>query len=77
MTAKDPLEAVFEILKERVPKSVLIDIQEKIKQLFLHLEVVPKRDFEAHQDVMETLKQQVISMEQRLAALEQTEQDQP
>ena len=71
MTAKDPLGALFEILKSQVPQASLLQVQEKVNQLFSQLELVPKKDFEAHRDVMETLKQQVQDLEQRLKTLEQ------
>ena len=71
MTAKDPLGALFEILKSRLPQASLLEVQEKVNQLFSHLELVPKKDFEAHRDVLETLKQQVQDLEQRLKTLEQ------
>ena len=71
MTAKDPLGALFEILKSQLPQASLLEVQEKVNQLFNHLELVPKKDFEAHRDVLETLKQQVQDLEQRLKTLEQ------
>ncbi len=71
MTAKDPLGALFEILKSQLPQASLLQVQEKVNQLFSQLELVPKKDFEAHRDVMETLKQQVQDLEQRLKTLEQ------
>ncbi len=73
MTAKDPLGALFEILKSQLPQASLLQVQEKVNQLFSQLELVPKRDFEAHRDVMETLKQQVQDLEQRLKTLEQSD----
>jgi len=71
MSAKDPLGALFEILKSQLPQASLLQVQEKVNQLFSQLELVPKKDFEAHRDVMETLKQQVQDLEQRLKTLEQ------
>ena len=73
MTAKDPLGALFEILKSQLPRASLLQVQEKVNQLFSQLELVPKKDFEAHRDVMETLKQQVQDLEQRLKTLEQSD----
>jgi len=73
MTAKDPLGALFEILKSQLPQASLLQVQEKVNQLFSQLELVPKKDFEAHRDVMETLKQQVQDLEQRLKTLEQSD----
>ena len=73
MTAKDPLGALFEILKSQLPQASLLQVQENVNQLFSQLELVPKKDFEAHRDVMETLKQQVQDLEQRLKTLEQSD----
>ena len=73
MTAKDPLGALFEILKSQLTQASLLQVQEKVNQLFSQLELVPKKDFEAHRDVMETLKQQVQDLEQRLKTLEQSD----
>ena len=73
MSAKDPLGALFEILKSQLPQASLLQVQEKVNQLFSQLELVPKKDFEAHRDVMETLKQQVQNLEQRLKTLEQSD----
>jgi BMFP domain-containing protein YqiC len=73
MSAKDPLGALFEILKSQLPQASLVQVQEKVNQLFSQLELVPKKDFEAHRDVMETLKQQVQDLEQRLKTLEQSD----
>jgi polyhydroxyalkanoate synthesis regulator phasin len=73
MTAKDPLGALFEILKSQLPQASLLQVQEKVNQLFSQLELVPKKDFEAHRDVIETLKQQVQDLEQRLKTLEQSD----
>ena len=73
MTAKDPLGTLFEILKSQLPQASLLQVQEKVNQLFSQLELVPKKDFEAHRDVMETLKQQVQDLEQRLKTLEQSD----
>ena len=73
MTAKDPLGALFEILKSQLPQASLLQVQEKVNQLFSQLELVPKKDFEAHRDVMETLKQQVQDLEQRLKTLERSD----
>ena len=73
MTAKDPLGALFEILKRHLPQASLLQVQEKVNQLFSQLELVPKKDFESHRDVMETLKQQVQDLEQRLKTLEQSD----
>ena len=73
MSAKEPLGALFEILKSQLPQASLLQVQEKVNQLFSQLELVPKKDFEAHRDVMETLKQQVQNLEQRLKTLEQSD----
>ena len=73
MTAKDPLSALFEILRNQLPQASLLEVQEKVTQLFSNLELVPKKDFEAHRAVMETLKQQVKDLEQRLQTLEQAD----
>jgi BMFP domain-containing protein YqiC len=72
MTAKDPLGALFEILSSQMPQASLVHVKEKVNKLFSHLELVPKEDFEAHRDVVETLKQQVGNLEQRLKTLEQS-----
>ena len=72
MTAKDPLGALFEILSNQMPQASLVQVKEKVDQLFSHLELVPKKDFEAHRDVVETLKQQLDYLEQRLKALEKS-----
>jgi|TARA_B110000444_G_C18633793_1_gene498128 BMFP domain-containing protein YqiC len=73
MTAKDPLGALFEILSSQLPQASLVQVKEKVNQLFGQLELVPKKDFEAHRDVVETLKQQVEDLEQRLKTLEQSD----
>ena len=72
MTAKDPLGALFEILSNQMPQASLVQVKEKVAQLFSHLELVPKKDFEAYRDVVETLKQQVDYLEQRLKTLEKS-----
>ena len=73
MTAKDPLGALFEILSGQLPQASLVQVKEKVNQLFSQLELVPKKDFEAHRDVVETLKRQVEDLEQRLKTLEQSD----
>jgi len=73
MTTKDPLGALFEILSSQLPQASLVQVKEKVNQLFSQLELVPKKDFEAHRDVVETLKQQVENLEQRLKTLEQSD----
>jgi len=73
MTTKDPLGALFEILSSRLPQASLVQVKEKVNQLFSQLELVPKKDFEAHRDVVETLKQQVENLEQRRKTLEQSD----
>ena len=73
MTAKDPLSALFEILRNQIPQATLLEVQGKVRRLFNHLELVPKKDFEAHLDVVETLNQQVDDLEHRLKLLEQSD----
>ena len=67
----DPIKALLEFLRGIAPSpQVFATVEAKVQELFAAFALVPKHEYEAHLDVLATLKNQVADLEARLAALE-------
>jgi len=72
----DPLRAFIEYLQTTLgdlPEDALRNIETRARELFARFELVPKHEYEAHLEVLASLKAQVTELEQRLSALEETD----
>ena len=70
-TPMDPIQALLEFLKGIAPNpQVFSTVEGKVQELFASFALVPKHEYEAHLDVLTTLKSQVADLETRLKALE-------
>ena len=67
----DPIQALLEFLKGIAPSpQAFAAVESKVQELFSSFALVPKHEYEAHLDILHTLKSQVSDLEARLAALE-------
>ena len=71
----DPLQRflaqIRTTLGDTLPGDVLQTLETNARGLFAQFELVPKHEYEAHMDILASLKAQVAELEQRIAALEQ------
>lgn len=70
------LRPIMQLLDQALPEnlagSVKADIETKVQSVFKQMALVPKREFEAQEALLQTLETQVKTLETRLSQLEES-----
>lgn len=70
----DPIRNLLDYLQsnfaDKLPKDAVAAIDSAAREIFAKFELVPKHEFEAQVQILNSLQQQVATLEQRLAELE-------
>ncbi len=66
----DPLQMLLTFLRSIIPSpEAFAPVEQKVHELFKSVALVPKHEYEAHLQILETLKTQVAELESRLDEL--------
>lgn len=72
----DPIQSLLERLRTLLPATLQgsdfeASMARQVQTFFAHFELVPKHEFEAQVQLLESLEAQIASLESRLATLDQ------
>ncbi len=66
----DPMQMLLAFLRSVIPSpEAFAPVEQKVNELFKSVALVPKHEYEAHMQILETLKAQVADLESRLNEL--------
>lgn len=67
----DPIQTLLSLLRTITPSAkVFSTLEARVQDIFKSFALVPRAEYEAHMDILETLRNQVTDLEARLDALD-------
>ena len=66
----DPIQTLLSLLRTIAPSpEVFSTLEARVQDIFKSFALVPRAEYEAHMDILETLRNQVTDLEARLDTL--------
>ncbi|MGK0221745.1 MAG: BMFP domain-containing protein YqiC [Limisphaerales bacterium] len=67
----DPIQTLLSLLRTIAPSpEVFSTLETRVQEIFKSFALVPRAEYEAHLDILETLRNQVTDLEARLDVLD-------